>query len=113
MSAYGGLTGSVSGARSSSAEHRSSTTTGVRCDQWWCKVSRAAFGSRSAASSSTTRAQPAQWSGATECSACKIQMEQGTTKPTLHPIKVLALAYGVMPEIESLLTAKSEELTVT
>jgi FAD/FMN-containing dehydrogenase/Fe-S oxidoreductase len=51
--------------------------------------------------------------GTTECSACKIQMEQGTTKPTIHPLKILALAYGVMPEIEPLLTAKSEELTVT
>jgi Fe-S oxidoreductase len=51
--------------------------------------------------------------GATECSACKIQMEQGTTKPTIHPLKILALAYGVMPEIEALLSAKSEELTVT
>jgi FAD/FMN-containing dehydrogenase/Fe-S oxidoreductase len=51
--------------------------------------------------------------GATECSACKIQMEQGTTKPTIHPIKILALAYGIMPEIESLLSAHSGELTVT
>ncbi len=30
--------------------------------------------------------------GSTECSACKIQMEQGTTKPTIHPLKILALA---------------------
>ena len=37
--------------------------------------------------------------GATECSTCKMQMEQGTTKPTIHPIKLLALAYGLMPEI--------------
>jgi Fe-S oxidoreductase/FAD/FMN-containing dehydrogenase len=51
--------------------------------------------------------------GTTECSACKIQMEQGTTKPTIHPLKILALAYGVMPEIESLLSTKSGELTVT
>ena len=36
--------------------------------------------------------------GTTECSACKLQMEQGTTKPTIHPLKLLALAYGVMPE---------------
>jgi FAD/FMN-containing dehydrogenase/Fe-S oxidoreductase len=51
--------------------------------------------------------------GTTECSACKMQMEQGTTKPTIHPLKVLALAYGIMPEIESLLSARSGELTVT
>jgi len=51
--------------------------------------------------------------GTTECSACKIQMEQGTTKPTIHPIKLLALAYGAMPELAGLLTAPGEELYVT
>jgi Fe-S oxidoreductase len=44
--------------------------------------------------------------GATECSACKMQMEQGTTKPTIHPIKLLALSYGLMPEIARLLTMR-------
>ncbi len=42
--------------------------------------------------------------GATECSACKLQMEQGAAKPTIHPIKLLALSYGLMPEIAKLLT---------
>jgi Fe-S oxidoreductase len=51
--------------------------------------------------------------GATECSSCKMQMEQGTVKPTIHPLKVLALAYGLMPEFEALLTARGEELTIT
>jgi len=51
--------------------------------------------------------------GTTECSACKMQMEQGTTKPTAHPLKFLALSYGLMPELASLLTKKSEELVVT
>ncbi len=51
--------------------------------------------------------------GTTECSACKMQMEQGTSKPTIHPLKLLALAYGVMPEVAALLTARSEELVVT
>ena len=37
--------------------------------------------------------------GITECSSCKMQMEQQSTTPTLHPLKVLALAYGLMPEI--------------
>jgi Fe-S oxidoreductase len=37
--------------------------------------------------------------GMTECSTCKMQMEHGTTKPTVHPIKLLALAYGLMPEL--------------
>jgi Fe-S oxidoreductase len=51
--------------------------------------------------------------GTTECSACKLQMEQGTSKPTIHPIKLLALAYGLMPEAATLLTAQGEELVVT
>jgi len=51
--------------------------------------------------------------GATECSACKIQMEQGADKPTLHPLKILALAYGLMPEVADMLAARSEELVTT
>ena len=51
--------------------------------------------------------------GTTECSACKIQMEQGTTKPTIHPLKLLAHSYGLKPEFASLLTARGEELIVT
>jgi len=56
---------------------------------------------------------PTLQAGVTECSACKIQMEQGTSKPTIHPIKILALAYRLMPEVASLLTSHSEDLTVT
>jgi FAD/FMN-containing dehydrogenase/Fe-S oxidoreductase len=37
--------------------------------------------------------------GLTECSGCKFQMEQGTDTPTLHPLKLLAYSYGLMPEI--------------
>ncbi len=51
--------------------------------------------------------------GATECSACKMQMEQGTSKPTIHPLKLLALSYGLMPEFASLLTMQGEDLIVT
>lgn len=51
--------------------------------------------------------------GATECAACKIQMEQGTFKPTLHPIKLLALSYNLMPEVAPLLTGHGEGLVVT
>jgi Fe-S oxidoreductase len=36
---------------------------------------------------------------ATECSTCKMQIEQGTGKPAVHPLKVLALAYGLMPQV--------------
>lgn len=51
--------------------------------------------------------------GTTECSACKMQMEQGTSKPTIHPLKLLALSYGLMPEIAALLNARGKELIVT
>ncbi len=37
--------------------------------------------------------------GATECGACRIQMEQGLTKRTLHPIKLLGLGYGLNPSL--------------
>jgi FAD/FMN-containing dehydrogenase/Fe-S oxidoreductase len=56
---------------------------------------------------------PAIQAGATECSACKIQMEQGVTKPTIHPVKILALSYGLMPQLEQLFSARSQELVVT
>ncbi len=51
--------------------------------------------------------------GTTECSACKIQMEQGSPKPTIHPLKVLALSYGLMPDVQALLNGRTQELTVT
>jgi Fe-S oxidoreductase len=38
--------------------------------------------------------------GSTECTACKLQMEQGTTKATIHPVAIMAYAYGDMPQIE-------------
>ena len=38
--------------------------------------------------------------GASECSLCKMQMEQGCDKRTLHPIVLLAHAYGYLSEIE-------------
>jgi FAD/FMN-containing dehydrogenase/Fe-S oxidoreductase len=51
--------------------------------------------------------------GMTECSTCKIQMEQGTSKPTIHPIKLLALAYGLMPEIATLVKSSTKPLVAT
>ncbi|QEG22192.1 anaerobic glycerol-3-phosphate dehydrogenase subunit C [Mariniblastus fucicola] len=58
--------------------------------------------------------QPQLLAGSTECSSCKIQMEQGTYKTTVHPVKILALAYGLMPsELEDLFNRRSEELVVT
>jgi FAD/FMN-containing dehydrogenase/Fe-S oxidoreductase len=57
--------------------------------------------------------QPHIMAGTTECSTCKIQMEQGTIKPTIHPVKILALAYGLMPELDTLFERRSEPLVVT
>jgi FAD/FMN-containing dehydrogenase/Fe-S oxidoreductase len=37
--------------------------------------------------------------GSTECSTCRLQMEDGTRKRTLHPVQYLALAYGLLPEL--------------
>ncbi len=56
--------------------------------------------------------------GVTGCSACRLQMEQGTTKPAVHPVKILAKAYGLLegpaPQgLDSLFTASSGRLTTT
>jgi Fe-S oxidoreductase len=37
--------------------------------------------------------------GATECSACRMQMEQGTPRRTFHPVKLLSLSYGLSPSL--------------
>ena len=56
--------------------------------------------------------------GATECSACRLQMEQGTAKPTAHPVKLLARAYGLLPGpspagLDGLLSTPSGRLTTS
>jgi FAD/FMN-containing dehydrogenase/Fe-S oxidoreductase len=61
---------------------------------------------------STVRDGPFQI-GTTECSTCKMQMEQGTTKPTIHPIKLIALAYGIMPDIRELVRSAGKPLVVS
>jgi FAD/FMN-containing dehydrogenase/Fe-S oxidoreductase len=42
--------------------------------------------------------------GSSECSSCRMQMEQGAGKRSLHPVQYLALAYGLMPEVENRLS---------
>jgi len=37
--------------------------------------------------------------GSAECSACRLQMEDGAGKRALHPVQYLAMAYGLLPEI--------------
>ncbi len=48
--------------------------------------------------------------GSTECGSCRMQMEQGSNKRTLHPVQYLALAYGLLPEIERMLHEPMHEL---
>lgn len=51
--------------------------------------------------------------GSAECSACKMQMEQGTDKPTLHPVKLLTYANGLMPHLAEQLTQPGRPLTIS
>ena len=44
-------------------------------------------------------ARPGVLFGSTECSTCRLQMEDGAGKRTLHPAQYLALAYGFLPEL--------------
>ncbi|MBA4063958.1 MAG: FAD-binding oxidoreductase [Isosphaera sp.] len=48
--------------------------------------------------------------GSTECSACRLQLQDATGKRTLHPVQYLALAYGLLPEIEARLRRPLGEL---
>jgi len=50
--------------------------------------------------------------GSTECSTCRLQMEEGSGKRTLHPVQYLALAYGLMPEIRTRLQAPTRNLVL-
>jgi FAD/FMN-containing dehydrogenase/Fe-S oxidoreductase len=50
--------------------------------------------------------------GISECSTCRIQMEQGSALPTIHPVKLLALAYRLMPELGDLLKRPADSLIV-
>ena len=38
--------------------------------------------------------------GATECSSCRLQMQQDSPIETVHPIKLLAASYGLMPKLQ-------------
>lgn len=47
--------------------------------------------------------------GVSECGACRTQMQQNSPMPTLHPLKLLAASYGLMPEIMQRLRANIQE----
>jgi FAD/FMN-containing dehydrogenase/Fe-S oxidoreductase len=48
--------------------------------------------------------------GSSECSSCRMQMQEGSGKRTLHPIEYLAYAYGLLPEIGNKLNRPLGEL---
>ena len=50
--------------------------------------------------------------GVTECSSCRLQMEDAARKRTLHPAQYLALAYGLLPEVEQRLAEPIRELVL-
>ncbi len=54
--------------------------------------------------------RPRNLFGSTECSSCRMQMEDGAEKRTLHPVQYLALAYGLLPEVADRLREPLREL---
>jgi FAD/FMN-containing dehydrogenase/Fe-S oxidoreductase len=50
--------------------------------------------------------------GSTECSTCRLQMEDAGRKRTLHPVQYLALAYGFLPELHERLRKPIRHLVV-
>jgi FAD/FMN-containing dehydrogenase/Fe-S oxidoreductase len=44
-------------------------------------------------------ARPGVQFGSTECSTCRLQVEDGAGRRTLHPVQYMALAYGHLPEL--------------
>jgi len=45
--------------------------------------------------------QPDEVTHATsECSSCRVQIQQGTGKRALHPVQWLALGYGLVPRLQ-------------
>ena len=51
--------------------------------------------------------------GVTDCSSCRMQMEQASRIPTIHPIKLLALSYGLMPRLAERLKARPSGLSMS
>lgn len=51
--------------------------------------------------------------GATECSSCRIQMEDFGGKRTLHPAQYLALSYGLLPDMARRLKTPARELVLS
>ena len=60
----------------------------------------------------TELGRPGVLFGSTECSTCRMQMEDGGRKRTLHPVQYLALAYGLMPAMARRLTEPIGDLVL-
>lgn len=67
---------------------------------------------RAGAAMVTQMRRPRYLFGSTECSSCRLQMEDVAEKRTLHPIQYLALAYGLLPEVADRLREPIRELTL-
>lgn len=50
--------------------------------------------------------------GATECSSCRLQIEEAVGKRALHPVQYLAIAYGLLPELAQRLEAPIRDLVL-
>jgi Fe-S oxidoreductase len=50
--------------------------------------------------------------GSTECGSCRMQIEDGSGKRTLHPVQFLALAYGLLPDLADRLNEPIGELVL-
>ncbi|HEY2159039.1 MAG TPA: FAD-linked oxidase C-terminal domain-containing protein, partial [Isosphaeraceae bacterium] len=51
--------------------------------------------------------------GVTECATCRMQMEHGVTKRTLHPIKLLSMAHGLNPSLQGRFKASKGKLEIS
>lgn len=51
--------------------------------------------------------------GLSECSSCQFQMKQKSALPSLHPLKIMAMAYGIMPSVQRKLAHDRRERTLT
>jgi Fe-S oxidoreductase/FAD/FMN-containing dehydrogenase len=51
--------------------------------------------------------------GMTECLSCRMQMEQGITKRSHHPVEILAMAAGLNPELRAVWNQPKARNTIT
>lgn len=56
--------------------------------------------------------EPSIQYGSTECGSCRMQMEDGARRRTLHPAQYLAWAYGKLPEVAQRLAEPIKDLVL-